>query len=282
MTTKENMNAPTADRDSGAELRPLNGVPTLFINGEPQGPMSFQWGLERWPFDVTQAGKGQHMAAAGQAGIAIHFIRIGWRNPADFGAVLAEFDGCVQIMLKAVPNAHIIPWIIIWPYAEFADQHPDEVIAFDDGRTGPWTQSQVHGPGGPRTPRATPGPPRPGGTRIPSSSPALCVTAMRPPTMSTSWVTSSSRSASRPATSGIGTRRHRSMDYSPAMQRYFRRWLRQEYAGDVQALRAAWNDGEVSFETRRTTGDRAEEPRRLWLLLGSCPEPPGHGLLPRA
>ena len=36
----------TVCADRGSELRPLNGVPTLFINGEPQGPMSFQWGLE--------------------------------------------------------------------------------------------------------------------------------------------------------------------------------------------------------------------------------------------
>ena len=26
--------------------------------------MSFQWGLERWPFDVTQERKGPHMAAS--------------------------------------------------------------------------------------------------------------------------------------------------------------------------------------------------------------------------
>jgi hypothetical protein len=54
----------TDNRDLGAGLRPLNGVPTLFINGKPQRPMSFQWGLERWPFDVTQERKGQHMAAS--------------------------------------------------------------------------------------------------------------------------------------------------------------------------------------------------------------------------
>ena len=54
----------TVCADRGSELRPLNGVPTLFINGEPQGPMSFQWGLERWPFDVTQERKGPHRAAS--------------------------------------------------------------------------------------------------------------------------------------------------------------------------------------------------------------------------
>ncbi|HEY3418708.1 MAG TPA: hypothetical protein VGM23_17675, partial [Armatimonadota bacterium] len=38
-------------------------------------------------------------------------------------------------------------------------------------------------------------------------------------------------------------------DYSPAMHRTFRRWLTEKYAGNVDALRAAWRDPEVTFET---------------------------------
>jgi len=39
---------PDTRSNIGAELRPLNGVPTLFVNGVPQGPMSFQWGPDEW------------------------------------------------------------------------------------------------------------------------------------------------------------------------------------------------------------------------------------------
>lgn len=38
-------------------------------------------------------------------------------------------------------------------------------------------------------------------------------------------------------------------DFSEPMRRAFRQWLRQHYGDDVAALRAAWNDGEVTFET---------------------------------
>jgi len=38
-------------------------------------------------------------------------------------------------------------------------------------------------------------------------------------------------------------------DYSEPMRRHFRSWLRRHYADDVPALRAAWNDPNVSFDS---------------------------------
>ena len=38
-------------------------------------------------------------------------------------------------------------------------------------------------------------------------------------------------------------------DYSPAMVSTFRRWLETRYAGDVAALRQAWREPDVTFET---------------------------------
>ena len=38
-------------------------------------------------------------------------------------------------------------------------------------------------------------------------------------------------------------------DFSEPMRRAFRHWLRQRYTEDVGALRVAWNDAEVTFET---------------------------------
>jgi len=37
-------------------------------------------------------------------------------------------------------------------------------------------------------------------------------------------------------------------DYSPAMQEAFRSWVKARYRGDVEALRAAWNDRSITFE----------------------------------
>ncbi|MHC4713336.1 MAG: beta-galactosidase [Planctomycetota bacterium] len=38
-------------------------------------------------------------------------------------------------------------------------------------------------------------------------------------------------------------------DYSEPMRRYFRTWLKDRYGNDVAALRKAWNDNEVTFQT---------------------------------
>ncbi|MHB9024160.1 MAG: hypothetical protein ACYC7E_08285 [Armatimonadota bacterium] len=38
-------------------------------------------------------------------------------------------------------------------------------------------------------------------------------------------------------------------DFSPAMHNAFRRWLKVKYAGSVEALRTAWKDPDVTFDT---------------------------------
>ena len=38
-------------------------------------------------------------------------------------------------------------------------------------------------------------------------------------------------------------------DYSEPMRRHFRSWLRRHYGDDLSALRAAWNDPSISFDT---------------------------------
>ena len=38
-------------------------------------------------------------------------------------------------------------------------------------------------------------------------------------------------------------------DFSEPMQNYFRKWLREYYNNDVKALKKAWADPEVEFET---------------------------------
>jgi len=46
-------------------------------------------------------------------------------------------------------------------------------------------------------------------------------------------------------------------DFSPAMHAHFRAWLRKKYNDDVDSLRRAWSDSEVTFETARVPGREA-------------------------
>ncbi len=47
-------------------------------------------------------------------------------------------------------------------------------------------------------------------------------------------------------------------DFSPAMQRRFRDWLREHYQGDEAALQAAWGDPAVTFETAEVPSGEAQ------------------------
>jgi len=48
---------------------------------------------------------------------------------------------------------------------------------------------------------------------------------------------------------------HLTGDYSEPMQRHFRAWLQKRYEGDVHALRTAWNNPGVTFETVEVPSD---------------------------
>jgi hypothetical protein len=197
---------------------------------------------------TSTARKLQQMSATGRAGIQIHFLRISWENPAQMEAVLAKFDRHAQALLKAIPAAYVMPWIVIGPYAEFADKYPDDVIVFDDGRTGPWTNPKFMGLEDANTPRYT------------WASPAWrqenneCIAQL---------VRHCNAAAYRDQIVGYfffpqcyetsyfwdWDQQHRSIDYSPAMLHYFRQWLRQMYGNDVHVLRRAWKSEAVTFET---------------------------------
>lgn len=55
-------------------------------------------------------------------------------------------------------------------------------------------------------------------------------------------------------------------DYSPPMMRYFQGWLRQRYAGDEGALRRAWRDEDVTFDTATVPGPDAQFGTTLYTL----------------
>jgi hypothetical protein len=57
-------------------------------------------------------------------------------------------------------------------------------------------------------------------------------------------------------------------DFSQPMVRYFRRWLRSRYGGDVSALRKAWSDQQVQFESA-CVPNRLERLQTEWFSFRS-------------
>jgi len=245
-------------RRKKAEISELGGVPTLFVNGVPKGPMTFQWGLEEAGFTREKAEiKFKQLKSLGDAGIEIFFTRISLGDPALVDSALSRFDETVSLLLEAVPEAYIIPWIIIWPYAKFGEKYPDEVITFDDGTTGGYTRPDFMGLKDPNTPRYT------WASEVWKEETSGIISRL---------VRHINKASYRDHVIGYfffiqcyetsyfwdWDHENRSIDYSPAMLRYFRKWLRKEYNNDVNALRRAWKDETVDFETAQLPSKEAK------------------------
>lgn len=230
-------------RNKGAEIRSLGGVPTLFVDGVAKGPMAFRIGES----DRTKASPAQLKILA-DAGIEIFLPMVATGDPARAAATMAELDREVAYILDAVPSARIMPWLKIFPYAEFATKFPDEVITFDDGAKGPYTSPGMMRLSDPKTPRYT-----------------FASESWKRETAGLLGQVVQHVNSAAYSDRIIGyflfalcyewsyfwdwDKENRAIDYSPAMLRLFRAWTRKQYGGDVRALRRAWKDENVRFET---------------------------------
>jgi len=244
-----------------AKIERIQGAPALTVDGRPIPMMAYQWRLgiaidsdpghdSRWQIE--------NMA---RAGVELFFTEIQLDDPARFEELYSVFMSEMELLTEIVPDALVIPWIRVNPYADFARKYPGDVIRFDNGSTGEWTELFNTGLPSLDTPRFT------------YASEAwkrevggLLLTFIR-------------RLYAGPyAETIIGyffflldqecsyffeyDVRKRCIDFSPAMCSAFRDHLIEKYQGDEQLLRSAWDDESVTFSSvqipdlaERTTGD---------------------------
>jgi hypothetical protein len=90
-----------------AEVKPYHGVPWLLINGEPHAPHFYYFplpvaehiaGFARSGIDLLTWGWGSHIN---------HSMDLGWKGPGQFD--YAKFDAEVELILKAKPQAWLLP-----------------------------------------------------------------------------------------------------------------------------------------------------------------------------
>lgn len=222
-----------------AEVRPLQGVPTLFINGESKFPIAMI------PIADYPA---QACSEFSRAGVKIYsHIIWNWRNITPgkdstltepnrwwLGPGQYDFDKVdrrLEAVLAADPDAYLFPRVKLDPPQWWLDAHPDEITGYPDGTRGPqhsmasraWEETYE------RMLRDLVG-------HIESSGYADRVIGYHLAGGKTSewfwwgfdkgWI-----------------------DYSPAARARFRDWLRDRYRGDVAALREAWRDDRIAFES---------------------------------
>jgi hypothetical protein len=228
-----------------AKVEMLNGIPTLTVDSRPIGPMSFQWGL-------SEQSESQ-LKALGQAGVRLYFLRIALSNPDKLDGFMDSLRDHVYLLRKCVPDALAIIWFVFQPYEEFGEKYPDEVIVFNDGCKGGWTNPDFMHVKDSEVPRFSfaseiwkseiCGMLRTIVRQVNESDLAETIIGYFFFSLCYEWSWFWDYDSTT-----------RCMDYSPAMCAAFRNFLIDKYAGNVAALRMAWNDDTVTFNTIKVPG----------------------------
>jgi len=112
-----------------AQIKEHNGRPAIFIDGKPYPPMMATIRTMKDSSEIIFDEK--YFEELGRAGIKIYFLICDtlWLKP----NALELFDYEAQKLLKAVPDAYIVPRIGLHPTNEWIKDNPDECIRYSDG-----------------------------------------------------------------------------------------------------------------------------------------------------
>ena len=232
---------PTSQPQSVAQVKPVLGVPTLVIGGKPYGPMIY----------TRCAGTWEQLAQMADRNFAVHFEMVGgvgW--PGDQADTFKRLDEHIERFLDQVPNARVVLRLYVCNPPHFARDYPDEVMTFNDGTTKHFTKWYAMKD-------------RPLEER---GYPNFASEVWRQKTAEAlyNYVTHVRQSPYAKNIIGYfvcgggteewyywGDYDHGKycVDFSPAMLKAFRDYLRARYDGDVRKLRAAWNDPKADFGT---------------------------------
>ena len=121
---------------SYAEIKSVNGQPTIVIDGKPYPPMAM----------TTRICKPEYLKALGESGIKIYFLMTNtdWLRPGrdwqdETGAArhepsgMEKFQADARMLLQNVPDAYIIVRIGLHPPADWVESHLDDVMQYQDG-----------------------------------------------------------------------------------------------------------------------------------------------------
>jgi len=218
-----------------AEIKELNGSPALFINDKPFFPMVYS----QIPYIDEK-----HAEQFTKAGVQLYeinyvlgeFTRRGWKGDGQYD--FSEFDKIILNLLRVNPNAYFFPRLFLEPPDWWIDAHPEELQKYADG-TG-WDKKDQFG-----------------GTKWPSFASELWLKEEGETLKKFIEHIQSSPYAERCIGYHIGAGIYGEWHYmgaqyvpdtSEPMTRAFRKWLREHYNNDVEALRKAWGDENVNFD----------------------------------
>ena len=217
------LSADLLEKFSTSSVRLVNGRPVLHVNGEARPAIMFFVNTEG-DFDRSVAQR--QIRYAYQAGVRVFTMlaHLPWRTAAD-ERNYAHLEEMLQFVAEIAPEAMILPRLIFSPPSGWVRRNPDDMAIGVDGPTGDVSLgSQAFWAGDAEDAL------RAAIERIaagPHASRVLGVYLEHG-----EWIYD----------------RVAGYDRSPVNTKAFRRWLRSEYRGNVVQLRAAWHDGNVTFD----------------------------------
>ncbi len=214
---------PFIDLEVGAHLVVRKSTPTIFINGYAYPPALFFGNMqEESSYQTVQA----QIRLAAEAGVHLHSTLIELYAPhIERHDVFAVVDRVIQLILQADPNGYVMPRIVFVPAKGWKREHPDELTSFEDG---------------------SPGDPSINSDLFWSACEEALIMLIRhlksQPWGSRVFAFHLERGEwFQSASSGY--------DLSLANRDAFRRWVETKYHNSVPALRAAWQNSDITFST---------------------------------
>jgi hypothetical protein len=235
--------APTAQTQTLAQVKPVGGVPTIVLDGQPYGPMLYTRCAATW----------EQLAEIGRRGFPIHFEMVGgvgW--PGEQADVFRRLDERLAQFLQRVPNARIVLRLYVCNPPGFVRKYPSEVLRFNDGSHGHFTKWYAV-KDLPLPERGYPSFASPVWRRGIAEALYGYVTHVRQSAYARHVIGYFICGGGTEEWYYWGDYDHSQYccDFSPPMLRAFREHLRRKYGGDVTRLRAAWHDAAADFGSAR-------------------------------
>jgi len=215
-----------------AKIKRVNGIPTFVINGIPVGPPAYDpgWGLV-----------GRRCRELGEKGI--NLVEVQWTLPEPHNreSAYGDLEGYMEKVLNNIPDCYIIVRVLIKPWRSFAKRFPYDIQYFSDGKAeGPWESygsNKVYSWASEAWKAIVSGELVKLTNYLRTSPYAMRVIGLHLCAGNTTewWYFNDP------------TRHRASYDYSPAMQRAFKKYVKSKYKS-IENLNRAWKENLHSFE----------------------------------
>jgi len=118
---------------ANAQLQNVNGSPAIVVDGKVYPPMTIT---------IGRCGNNEdYLRKIGEAGLRIFYLSCSseWicrgEVPPEISPSVKTFGEHADYLLKAVPDAKIMVRIYVAPPPKWCDEHPDDVVRYQDGST---------------------------------------------------------------------------------------------------------------------------------------------------